>query len=144
MKIEEILDQSEKDLKLDLSDLGRESIRTPEIFHKYMKEYTQMKKKYNQLQNLKRTILKDLFLYYSGKGDANTIKRKGDFDYKILKSDIQIFLDADEEMQEVLTKLNEVEESLESLQKILDQVKDRTWTIKNIVAYMQYTSGVGG
>jgi len=74
------------------------------------------------------------------------IEEKGwDYDpldgLKILKNDMGYFYDADHEIQESEKKIAEWKTVLDTLKEIIDTLKWRHQTIKNIIEWKKFESG---
>jgi hypothetical protein len=143
MTLEEILEQSKADLKMDITNLAIESTRNPTLHHKYVKEWAFSKRKVKAMERQKAKVERELFLYYTGKADVAVLKRKGPIDFKILKSDVSTFIESDPEMEEVQILLDEAEVKLETLESILSAISRRNWDVRNAVEYLKFTQGAG-
>ena len=141
MTLEEILEESKEIGLTSLSDLARESLRNPILFHKYNREYATARKKLKAMEREKKKIIRELFLYYTGKADNSIVKRKGVIDFKIMKSDISVFIDSDPEMVEVQSLLDDAAVKVETIENILLAIKQRGWDIKNAVEFQKFISG---
>ena len=93
MELSELFAKTEQDLKIEDTELDRESLRTPYLYDKYLKMYitsgletTKIQKKYDALKLEK-------FEYYTGKADPEVYKEnpKG---IKVLKGDLDLYLNA--------------------------------------------------
>jgi hypothetical protein len=60
---------------------------------------------------------------------------------KPLKSDMKIFMEADSRMIELLTKIEYQQKLHDSVKEIMDNIKWRSQTIKNIIAHKQFLAG---
>ena len=89
-----------------------------------------------------KILRKDKWLYYTGKADPEVYK-KLPFDYKVLKADIDKYMDADEDVVKSLSKLDYYETMLNYLESILKTILNRTYQIKNSIDYMRFTAGYG-
>lgn len=144
MTIEEIIEQSEKDFAIsNTNSLALECLRNAQIHSKYLKEYASAKKKLNAMVRQKAKVERELFMYYTGKADVAVLKRKGPIDFKILKSDVDTFIKADQEMMEVQELLDEAERKVDIVGKLVIRVKDRQWDIKTAIEYLKFANGDG-
>ena len=83
MNLSEIQNEFDKDSKINIYELDKESLRTPEIHHKYLKLYSEIKLIYKSADNKYKIRYRDKWEQYSGKGERPHPD-------KILKSDIPI------------------------------------------------------
>ena len=103
MNFDELQEIAHKDMKLDETNLDIESLKIPELQHKYLKFFSN----YNLLSKKAESDYKILYRkkweFYSGKNESP-------FPLKILKQDISIYLESDEELIELKNKLTSFSE----------------------------------
>ena len=103
--IDFIKDHWAQDSKMDEDLLDHESIKIPQLHSKYLNWLSDVRLiKIKKEQDYKR-LLREKFEYYTGKADAEVYREKP-FDLKILKQDVQLYIESDEEIQSALNKLN--------------------------------------
>ena len=74
-----------------------------------------------------------------------SIKKKRDIDYdglKILKGEMDYYYDADQHIQEAQAKIELYKTQVETFEEILENIKWRHQTIKNMIEWRKFTSGV--
>lgn len=134
MKIDEIHEQALKDLKIDISNLDYESLRTHELYIKYLKMHSNEKMRLSYYTNKLNSAYKDCFRYYSGKSDEP-------FDEYIDKSDLKTYIFADEKYQLAKDRVTMQEEIVNYLEKLLKQISDRSWQIRNALEDIKFKNG---
>ena len=140
MNIEELYDAVEKDLKIDDTELDLESIRTPQLHNKYLKLYTKHSLQLKRLQDEYKVLYRLMWEYYTGKSVPEVYAAKP-FDLKILKADIGIYLDSDSELQQLSQKVAYAKEITNYLEKILREINNRNWTIRNTIEWKKFIHG---
>ena len=140
MNIEELYDEVEKDLKIDDTELDLESIRTPQLHNKYLKLYTKHSLQLKRLQDEYKVLYRLMWVYYTGKSVPEVYAAKP-FDLKILKADIGIYLDSDSELQQLSQKVAYAKEITNYLEKILREINNRNWTIRNTIEWKKFIHG---
>ena len=140
MNIEELYDEVEKDLKIDDTELDLESIRTPQLHNKYLKLYTKHSLQLKRLQDEYKELYRLMWEYYTGKSVPEVYAAKP-FDLKILKADIGIYLDSDSELQQLSQKVAYAKEITNYLEKILREINNRNWTIRNTIEWKKFIHG---
>ena len=140
MNIEELYDEVEKDLKIDDTELDLESIRTPQLHNKYLKLYTKHSLQLKRLQDEYKVLYRLMWEYYTGKSVPEVYAAKP-FDLKILKADIGIYLDSDSELQQLSQKVSYAKEITNYLEKILREINNRNWTIRNTIEWKKFIHG---
>ena len=93
-----------------------------------------------------KELLKDKWLYYNGKMDPDTLKEKGwnpdPFDgLKILKGEMDYYYEADPEIQKSEEKIQYYKTVIDTLNDIVDNIKWRHQTIKNIIEWKRFQAG---
>ena len=106
MRIEEIRKMIETDVQIDQSALNTEASRIPQLHNKYLCMYTDEKLVLSKLENDLRVLLRDKWLYYSGKMSQEQLsERKWEqFDLNILRTDLDRFIQADSDVIQMESK----------------------------------------
>jgi hypothetical protein len=140
MNLEEIQKQAENDLKIDDLELASESTRNAALHQKYLTYLNHFK----GLLITKRKDLKRLKLqkweYFTGKSDPQ-VYRDNPFDHKILKADLHIYLDADEDLAKQQALVEYYEMCVDTCERYLKNISDRQWNIKNAIAWRKFETG---
>ena len=140
MDLETLQEQVDKDLKINDTELDLESLKTPQLHNKYMKHYTKFKlmlaKAETDYSQLKRTKWE----YYTGKADASVYAEKP-FDLKVLRTDVDKYIESDEELIKLKQKKEYLTTVVDYLDKTIRQISNRGFTIKNAIDWRKFTSG---
>jgi hypothetical protein len=142
MNIDEVQNLWEEDSKIDPDNLHQESIKIPALHAKYFKIYNNIILLKKMEENKLKILRKDKWLYYSGKADPDVYK-ENPFDHKILKPDMDKYIDADEDIMKSTSKIDYYNTILNYLDSILKTILNRTYQIKNSIEYMRFTAGYG-
>lgn len=140
MKFDDLHKMATEDLKIDRFNLANEAARTPIILAKYLEIYRNEKVSLHALNAKFTNLRKEKWEYYSGKASAEEYEQKP-FDKKILRQDLDIYLDADEELLSVSNKINIQKEKCFYLEKILRGIEQREFSIKNIITMVKFDAG---
>lgn len=140
MTYKEIQELAEQELKIDRFNLGEESTRTPNILMRFLDIYRsekvlllKMNKKFNELK-------KDKWEYYSGKASEDVYDEKP-FDIKVLRQDLDLYLDADSDLSELKLNMDTQKEKIFCLEKILRGIEQREFSIKNAIQMIKFEAG---
>ena len=79
-------------------------------------------------------------MYFSGKAEPETYIKQP-FDYKVLRQDIDKYMDADEEIIKSTSKIEYYQTMLSYLDSILKTILNRTYQIKNSIDFLKFTAG---
>ncbi len=140
MNIDEIQQLWEEDSKIDPDNLHQESIKTPSLHSKYYKIYNNIVLLKKLEENKFKILKKEKWLYYSGKSDLE-IYKENPFDHKVLKPDLDKYMDADEDIIKSVSKIDYYQIMLNYLDSILKIILNRTYQIKNSIEFMRFTAG---
>jgi len=140
MDLEQLQLEADKDLKINDTELDLESLKTPQLHNKYMKHYTKFKLLLTRTEDELRTMKRDKWEYYTGKADPSVYQAKP-FDLKIMRTDIDKYLEADEDIQRLSQKIAYLITVVDFLDKTIRVIVNRTYTIKNAIEWRRFTSG---
>ena len=140
MTLEELQAEADKDLVIDDTELDTESLKTPILHNKYLQYYNKFNLLLKKSQWEERTLQREKWEYYTGKSDPEVYKEKP-FDLKVLKNDVHIYINADEDIQKIQAKIVYQEAIVNYLEQILRMINNRSFTIKNAIEWRRFTSG---
>lgn len=144
MKLDDIRKSVAKDISMDDTQLDVESLKTPQLHNKYLNmlhderfELKKMKFDYSKLLRLK-------WEYYTGKMSEETLKDLNwqPFDLKILKQDIDKYLESDDDLILIQHKLTYQEEKVSYLESVIKSISQRNWEIRNAIEWRKFINGV--
>ena len=140
MDLEQLQLEADKDLKINDIELDLESLKTPQLHNKYLKHYTKFKLLLTRTEDELKIIKRDKWEYYTGKADPQVYQLKP-FNFKILKTDIDKYIDADEDIQKLTHKVVYLNTVVDFLDRTLRIIVNRTYVIKNAIEWKRFTSG---
>ena len=140
MTLEELQAEADKDLVIDDTELDTESLKTPILHNKYLQYYNKFNLLLKKSQWEERTLNREKWEYYTGKSDPSVYKEKP-FDLKVLKADVHIYINSDEDLQKIQAKVVYQEAIVNYLEQILRMINNRSFTIKNAIEWRRFTSG---
>ena len=140
MTLEELQAQADKDLVIDDTELDTESLKTPILHNKYLQYYNKFNLLLKKSQWEERTLQREKWEYYKGKSDPEVYKQKP-FDLKVLKNDVHIYINSDEDIQKIQAKIEYQSAIVNYLEQILRILNNRSFTIKNAIEWRRFTSG---
>jgi len=143
MTLDEILNIWEKDSKIDRTDISSECLKVPELHHKYLKIMSHESLLLKKLENDRRTLFKLKWEYYLGNLDKETLDEKGwqPMRLKILKNDIDVYMDSDVDLQTLDAKIAVQKEKTTALESILRSISMRSYTLKNYIDFEKFQVG---
>ena len=138
--LEDIKSQWAEDSKIDNDLLDNESTKIPQLHSKYLNYLTDVRLLKLRKEQEYKVLIREKFEYYTGKAD-DSVYQKNPFDLKVLKQDVPMYMDADPEIQNVTTRINYYEEIVFVLEKIIQQINNRTFQIKNSIEWQKFMQG---
>lgn len=135
MTYEELQAIAENDMKLEKDNLDIESLKIPELQHKYLKFFSSYNLLAKKADSNYKILYRKKWEFYSGKDETP-------FPLKILKQDISIYLDSDEELIEAKNKLEYYKDILSFLEGVLKSLNNRGFQIKNAIDWKKFTEGL--
>ena len=143
MKFEEIQKLWTSDCNIDETELAQESVKIPQLHNKYLIFYSNEKLRFKELKFLFTGLVKRKRDYYSGRMSAEELEAADwePFQYKLLKADVQEYIDADDNVIESKKLLALQEEKVNYLESIVKSLTTRGYLIKNAIDWKRFTEG---
>ena len=134
MNLETLNDMWEKDSQLDDEKLDHDSLAIPKLHAKYLRLYNNFVTLRDQAElDVKRTY-RDRWEYYTGKSEKP-------FPVKLIKTDVAIYLEADQEYQKSVLKAKYLNQMVEAIKTILSAINNRSFHIKHAVEFAKFLKG---
>ena len=140
MTLEELQIQVNRDFKLDDTELDSESIKIPLLHNKYLQHLNKFSLLLKKAEYDHKLLVREKWEYYTGKADSSVYQEKP-FDIKVLKADVHIYIDSDEELQKADQKVAYLNVVVKYLEQVLRSINNRTFLIKNAIEWKKFTSG---
>ena len=145
MNLDDILAQWDQDCEIG-HNLDEASRDTPKLHAKYLNYVTQAKLILKRAQDQQQILLKDKFLWYNGKLSQEETEAHGwepdPFDgLKMMKSDLNYWYESDSDIQKSEAKIVYYKTMLEALKEIMDTLRWRHQTIRNIIETRRFEAG---
>ena len=143
MKLEEIQELWNRDREIDIAELAIESVRIPQLHDKYLKIYIDERIKLKSLEFELSKMVRLKNDYYSGRMAHEDLEKLGwePFLGKILKGEMHSYLEADEDVFRIKTKIVMMEEKINYLDSIVKMINNRGFQIKSAIDWIKFKSG---
>ena len=134
----------QKDLHIKDAELDTESLRIPQLHNKYLNMLHDEKIMLQALRVKRKMLLRDKWEYYTGKMDEDTLKQNGwePFNLKILKQDVDMYIESDSDMIAIESKVFMQQERVEFLQETVKAINNLQWHIRDAIAWRKFINGV--
>ena len=140
MNLDEIQTLWDEDSKIDEDELHTESTKVPSLHAKYYRILNNILILKKVEENKFKQLKKEKWQYYTGKADPEVYIEKP-FDHKVLRQDVDKYMDADEDLIKILSKMDYYQVMLNYLDSILKTINNRTYQIKNSIEWQQFIRG---
>tara|TARA_R100001082_G_scaffold104482_1_gene75861 strand:- start:503 stop:937 length:435 start_codon:yes stop_codon:yes gene_type:complete len=143
MDISEIQKLVAEDMPIDDTELDVESMTIPQLHSKYLNIYMDEKLLLQKINSDYYRLKKMKWEYYTGKLDQEQLDEYGwePFQLKILKQDIDLYMDSDEDLQKLLNRVAYQKEKINYLDAILKSINNRQWNIRNAIEWRRFING---
>lgn len=144
MKIEDIFTEWDVDSRIDRTELGNEALKIPQLHHKYFKIFTHERlvlRKYEaELKQLK--LAKHEFFTMGPTEETHAKGWKLPPQGKILRSDVNNYIEADQEIVNLSLKIGIQQEKIELLESIIKSLTNRGFNIKAAIDFERFKVGI--
>lgn len=143
MKLDEILDFWQEDTKIDRTELGDEALNIAKLHHKYyqilVNERLILRKHESDLKKLKL----DKYEFFTQGPNEETQSKGWKLPAKglILKADIPMYMDADDDLITLSLKIGMQQEKIELLESIIKTIMNRGYNIKAAIEWQRFING---
>jgi len=142
MKFDELYAMIAVDFRIDATNLGGESIRSSDLFMKYIKLYTDEKLRLEGLENNKKTLIANRRNYYLGNGTPEEYAANP-LDVKVKSSVlVEKMIDDDDEIIKYNQNLIIQREKVELLKACLNEIKQRGYNLKSAIEMLKFENGL--
>lgn len=134
----------EDSAKICEGDLGKTSSEIAKLHLKYHMPLTNLERKRKKLEFSYNKILEFKSRYYSGTLTPEELKNAGyrPFPEKVLKKDLEKYLNADKELEKHSMELYDYDQSIDLLKEILKIIHQLSFQLKNAIEFRKFESGV--
>ena len=141
MTLDELKIQVEKDLKINDERLDTESYKNQELYAKYLDHKTNFEFLLYRAKGDYKVLYRKKWEYYGGKADAKVYAAKP-FDLKVLKTDLQMYINSDEEILAVQGKIAYYESIIKYIDGVIKSIDNRGWDIRNATEWKKFEAGM--
>jgi hypothetical protein len=144
MDLEELKNHITKDSQVDSTELGSEAIRIPQIHGKYLNLLSDFKLLLTKYQNEYAIQRLRKWKIYTGKASQEELEswKEEPFDLDILKTDVEKFLEGDENLIKLKSKIAVQEVKVKMVEEFLKALNNRNFTIKSAIDWQKMMNGI--
>ena len=142
MNLEQLKEEAYKDLPItDQEHLDQESFHNQDIKAKWLDYKTRFELLLVKNKGDYQKLYRDKWEYYGGKADVKVYVAKP-FDLKVLKTDLQMYINSDEEVVKLSDKISYLETAIKYIDGVIKSIDNRGWDIKNAIAWKKIEAGM--
>lgn len=143
MKLDDLQQAWSNDSSIDRTELGEESLRIPQLHSKYYNLFVEERLTLKKFESVYKKLYKTKFEYYSGTISEEELKEHDwePFSLRVLKSDINIYLQSDEELNDLEQKIELQKAKVDFLESIIKNLPARGYQIKAAVEWEKFKVG---
>ena len=141
MTLDELKIQVANDLKVNDERLDTESLKNQELYSKYLEIKSNFELLMYKAKGDYKRLYRDKWEYYGGKADAKVYVTKP-FDLKVLKSDLSVYIESDDEIIQCEHKVAYLETVVKYIDGVLKSINSRGWDIKNAIDWRKFEAGM--
>ena len=140
--LENVLNFWETDSVIDQTEPSKELIKIPTLHSKYVRILTKHKIASKKAHFDYLRMRKVKWEYFTGKMSQEELEEYGWEQFQFtLKSDINTYLEADKDLIKLLEKKSYHEEVVSVVESIMNELKQRTWQLKEYIAWERFIGG---
>ena len=140
--LEDLIIEWEKDSQVDRTEPGREIVQIPVLHNKYNKYLTLHRLAAKKAEISLGRARKLKWLYYTGKLTREELDKYGwePFSF-VLKSDLALFFEGDEDLIELNSKKTYHDECANFCVNVMKELNNRTWQLKEFMGWEKFNHG---
>jgi len=145
MKLSDLQEMWAEDCKIDETNLGKESARTPILHAKYINYLSSTRLNLRKAESDYLNCRRKKYRYYRGEMSRTELEDEGWTQWqgtKPLKNEIDEFLQGDTDLVSLQDKVEYFKTVLYQLEAIIRSLNSRTWDIKNTIEWTKFTNGM--
>lgn len=140
--LEQILKMWESDAEIDQTEPSKELLKIPKYHSKYLGILTKHKIAAKKANFDYLRMRKTKWEYFTGKLSQEELEEYGWEPFQFtLKSDINTYLEADKDLIKLLEKKVYHEECISVIESIMNELKQRTWQLRDFISWEKFVSG---
>ena len=143
MTLDDIRKELQRDMVLDDAALDIESLKIPQLHSKYLNFLMDERLALRKLETDYRVLLRAKWEYYTGKMSQEELTARGwdPFALKILRNDLDLYLDSDADLIQLKQKSDFLKEKIALLEEVVKELNTRHWKIRNAIEWRRFTNG---
>ena len=143
MKIEDIQAMWSEDAKIDHTELSHEALRIPSLHSKYFNVFTAERLRLRKYEMELKKLKLEKYEFFTQGPTKETHDRGWKLPPvgKVIKSEVNSYIDADDDVINITLKIGIQQEKVEMLDSIIRSLNNRGFLIKNAIDFEKFKMG---
>ena len=141
MTLDELKIQVAMDLKVNDERLDTESLKNQELYAKYLEIKSNFELLMYKAKGDYKRLYREKWEYYGGKADAKVYASKP-FDFKVLKTDLAMYINSDDDVIELGAKISYLETVIKFIEGIIKSIDNRGWDVSHAINWKKFEAGM--
>ena len=142
MDLEVLKKTAREDLPItDLEHIDQESFKNQMIKRKWLDYKADFELLLVKAKTDHQLLYRQKWEYYGGKADAKVYAAKP-FDIRVLKNDLMMYIQSDDEILEIQTKISYYEMLIKYCEGVIKSIDNRGWDIRNATEWKKFEAGM--
>lgn len=144
MTLDQIAEEWKKDSSVDSTELGKESLKIPQLHSKFMKFYFDERQRLRAYEFKNKSTFLKKYEYYNGRMSREELEEAGwePFVKKLMKNEIDMYVDSDADIVDINMRIVAQKEKIDFLEEVLKNLNQRNYQIRNAIEWQKFTNGV--
>ena len=142
MNLDELKIIAEKDLPVTNDEhIDQESYKNQVIKQKWLDFKSDFELMLIKARTDYQQLYREKWEYYGGKADAKVYAAKP-FDIKVMKTDLQMYVQSDEDILRLQNKIGYYETCVDYCKGVIKSIDNRGWDIRNATDWKKFEAGM--
>lgn len=143
MKIDEILELWKEDAKIDNTEIGDEAMKIAKLHHKYYQILVAERFNLRSHEAEMKKLKLEKYEFFTQGPNEETQKKGWKLPAKglILKSDIPMYMDADDDIIRLSLRIGIQQEKIDMLESIVKTIMNRGYNLKVALEWQKFING---
>ena len=142
MNLDQLKEEALQDLPIiDQEHLDQEAYKNQTLKPKWLDYKTRFELLLVKSKGDYQRLYRSKWEYYGGKADAKVYVAKP-FDLKVLKTDLHMYINSDEEVVKLSDKISYLETVIKFIDGVIKSIDNRGWDIRNATEWKKFEAGM--
>ena len=142
MNLDQLKEEASQNLPItDQEHLDQEAYKNQILKPKWLDYKTRFELLLVKSKGDYQRLYRSKWEYYGGKADAKVYVAKP-FDLKVLKTDLHMYINSDEEVVKLSDKISYLETVIKFIDGVIKSIDNRGWDIRNATEWKKFEAGM--